>query len=175
MFLNIFVQSFWKNIKQSVSLSVIKQQNIAIVYLNRDLRLEDHAALSAALARPYPVLMIYNQFKSLQDLQLISERHDNFVKQTLVEMNENLSRYDSEVCSVNLEPIQLMKSLMSVYNIAEFYYHFETELYEAHQKRLSLFRFLKNNNVAIFKFHLNGLFQEPTDLNSWKSKWSAQI
>ena len=67
-----------------------KQTPVAVVWLKRDLRLRDHAALSMAMEAHKQVLMVYVEEPSLLRDPHVSERHQTFVRQSIVDLNQQL-------------------------------------------------------------------------------------
>ena len=74
-----------------------KRPPIGIVWLKRDLRLHDHAPLHAALKENKKVLLVYVFETALAQDPHYSARHFDFIKQSLVDMNQKLEQFNTKV------------------------------------------------------------------------------
>ena len=75
----------------------INKKELAVVWLKKDLRLSDHEALHNALATKKRCLLMY----VFEDILLsdfhYSARHFDFIKQSIVEMNNQLKLFNTQV------------------------------------------------------------------------------
>ena len=62
----------------------------AVVWFKRDLRLKDHAPLYWAQKNHKQVILLYIAEPSLRNEAHSSERHFDFIKQSLVDLNQQL-------------------------------------------------------------------------------------
>ena len=76
---------------------MIDREEINVVWFKRDLRLQDNEAIYNALASNKPTLFLYVFEKSLIDDPHYDERHWNFIKQSLVDLNQKLENYASRI------------------------------------------------------------------------------
>ena len=90
---------------------------LAIVWLKRDLRLRDHAALSLAKKNHKHVLLLYIAEPSLRSEAHSSERHFDFIKQSLVDLNQQLKALNTTVLSVVGEAIDILNQLKQLLTI----------------------------------------------------------
>ena len=72
------------------------KEDICVVWLKRDLRLHDNEAIVNALKSGRRVLLLYVFEKLLLNDPHYSERHWDFIKQSLVDMNRDLKKYNTE-------------------------------------------------------------------------------
>ena len=70
---------------------------IGIVWLKRDLRLHDHAALHVALKENKRVLLVYVFETVLAQDPHYSSRHFDFIKQSLIDMNRQLVQFNTKI------------------------------------------------------------------------------
>ena len=70
-----------------------KHPPLSVVWLKRDLRLEDHEALSAALEGRKSVLLLYVAEETLLAEEHFSSRHLNFIKESIADMNRRLVQF----------------------------------------------------------------------------------
>ncbi|QTD38527.1 deoxyribodipyrimidine photo-lyase [Polaribacter batillariae] len=123
------------------------REEINIVWFKRDLRIQDNEAIYNALASKKRVLFIYVFEKSLQDDIHYSERHWNFIKQSLVDLNEDLKKYDSEILCVSSEINTTFNQLLNTYKINTVFSHQETGLLLTYNRDKDFARFCRNNSI----------------------------
>ena len=84
---------------------------MTIVWFKRDLRLEDHEALFHALQNNEPTLLLYIFEPSLQHDIHYSQRHFDFIKQSLAEMQANLLPYHTEILIIESEVVDALTKI----------------------------------------------------------------
>ena len=98
----------------------INKKHINIVWLKRDLRLLDHEALHTALATQQQCLLLYVFENIILEDDHYSDRHFDFIKQSLVALNLQLKQYNTQVLCVQGEVMdvfsQLEKHLIGMYS-----------------------------------------------------------
>ena len=73
---------------------------VQIVWFKRDLRLRDHAPLAEACRVSEPTLLLYIIEPMLINDQHFDIRHWRFITQSIIDMNEQLKAYDTNVTLV---------------------------------------------------------------------------
>lgn len=74
--------------------------DINIFWFKRDLRLQDNEALAMALNSSEPLLLLYVFESDLLFSSHYSERHRNFIKESISDINKNLIPFHTKVLSV---------------------------------------------------------------------------
>ena len=77
------------------------KNDLSIVWLKRDLRLQDNEAITNAINTNQSVLLLYTFEDFLLQDKHYSQRHWDFVKQSLEDLNQQLKPYNSKVLIVN--------------------------------------------------------------------------
>ncbi|MEL6132537.1 MAG: deoxyribodipyrimidine photo-lyase, partial [Bacteroidota bacterium] len=67
--------------------------SISLIWLKRDLRLQDHAALRAAHDQGLPVLLLYVFEPKLRETPTYDLRHERFVWESLQDLQGQLAHY----------------------------------------------------------------------------------
>ena len=151
-------------------------KNIPIaVWLKRDLRLQDHEALSSALSINKMVLLLYVAENSLISNDHFSNRHLNFIKQSLKEMNSRLNSYNSEILSVSGEMLETMEILSRKFSIKEIYSHYETGINLTYYRDRLLKKWLIKNNIEWIEKRQHGVFRGLTDRKKWSKIWNFHM
>ena len=98
-----------------------KYPPISIVWLKRDLRLEDHEALCSALNSNNKVLLLYVAENTLKKNSHFSERHLNFIRESLKDINTKLSKKNTEILAVEGDLISVFEELKEIFYIKGVY------------------------------------------------------
>ena len=82
-----------------------KREPIHIVWFKRDLRLEDHEPLQRALAQKEPVLCLFVFEQLLIEDSHYSQRHWDFIKESIRDLNSALKAYETKILAINSDII----------------------------------------------------------------------
>ena len=154
---------------------ITKNIPTAVVWLKRDLRLQDHEALSSALSINKMVLLLYVAENSLISNDHFSNRHLNFIKQSLKEMNSRLNSYNSEILSVSGEMLETMEILSREFSIKEVYSHYETGINLTYYRDRFLKKWLIKNNIEWIEKRQHGVFRGLTNRKKWSKIWNFHM
>jgi len=152
-----------------------KREEINIIWLKRDLRLQDNEAIQNALSSNKRNLFIYVFEKSLQEDVHYNERHWNFIKQSLVDIDENLLAYNTKVLSVNSEVINVFNQLQNYYKIHSVFSHQETGLLITYNRDQYFKRFCRNNSINWKENNNNGVLRGLLNREDWFEKWNQYM
>ena len=144
---------------------------ITIVWLKRDLRLHDNEALTNAMNTGNRVLLIYVLEESLMNDPHYSDRHFNFIRESLADLNKSLKTYDSKILIVQSEVIPVLNKLLDCYRIESIFSHQETGILSTYFRDQSLKRFCKNNMIEWQENVNNGVFRGLKNRKGWALKW----
>lgn len=150
-----------------------EREHINVVWLKRDLRLEDNEAIFNALASGKRTLLLYAFEHILLEDHHYSERHWNFIKESIRDLNDRLQSYNSKVLVVEADIIATMNQLMEVYDIKDIYSHQETGILVTYNRDKSFKRFCKNNLIQWHENINNGVQRGLRDRNKWTETCNA--
>ena len=140
---------------------------IHIVWLKRDLRLQDNEAIFNALQSGKRVLLLYAFEPLLMDDPHYSERHWDFIKQSLVDLNNELKAFNSKILIVKSDIIAAINQLQTTYQITNIYSHQETGLLVTFNRDKSFKRFCKNNLINWHENINNGVQRGLKNRDQW--------
>jgi len=143
---------------------------IQIVWLKRDLRLEDNEALVNALHSEKRVLLLYLFEDLLLNDPHYSKRHWDFIKQSLIHLNNQLEPYLSKFLIVKSDIIAAINQLLSKFQIKQVYSHQETGILATYNRDKSFKRFCKNNFITWHESINNGVIRGLKDREHWLEK-----
>ncbi|AXT62737.1 deoxyribodipyrimidine photolyase [Aquimarina sp. AD10] len=144
------------------------KEHINIVWLKRDLRLHDNEAVFNALQSKNPVLLVYVFENSLKEDDHYSERHWNFIKQSLNDINKQLAIFNTKVLAVSSEVIKTFSTLQQFWKIDTVFSHQETGIKITYDRDRAFKVFCKNNLISWKENSNNGIFRGLKNRDSWR-------
>ncbi|WP_445747871.1 deoxyribodipyrimidine photo-lyase/cryptochrome family protein [Polaribacter sp.] len=147
------------------------KEEISVVWLKRDLRLQDNEAIFNALSSNKRVLFLYVFEKSLLEDPHYHERHWNFIKQSLVDLNEDLAIYNSKILCVTTEVVTAFNQILNYYSIQSVFSHQETGLLITFNRDKEFKRFCRNYSIEWVENINNGVLRGLLDREDWFEKW----
>jgi deoxyribodipyrimidine photo-lyase len=144
---------------------------IALVWLKRDLRLEDHAPLQKAAEIGLPVVIFYAWEPSLLSAANYSNRHWNFIAESLSEIKNDLEKYNLSLFQVHTEVIDLLKSISEKYKINYLLSHEETGLKITYDRDLAVKAYCQSQNIQWLEFQQFGLQRGRQNREDWSKSW----
>ena len=103
----------------------VEKQDIAIVWLKRDLRLTDHEPLFLAQQQGLPFLLVYCFEPSVMHYDDSDTRHWRFVYQSLQDMQLKLDGIHARIHVFHQEVVPVFQALNQQYNIKAIFSHQE--------------------------------------------------
>ena len=142
-----------------------------IVWFKRDLRLHDNEALNRALEASGRVLLLYILEPSLQNDPHYSQRHFDFIKQSLEELQSELLPYHTQILIVEEEAVTVFKKLIELIPIRGIYTHQETGIKVTYDRDLAVAEILKEHGIPWFECITNGVIRGLQNRKHWKEDW----
>jgi deoxyribodipyrimidine photo-lyase len=146
---------------------------IHLVWLKRDLRLEDHPPLRLALQSKRRVLLVYIFEEILQNDPHYSPRHFDFIKQSLEGINLQLDTFNSKVLSVNGSVIEVFESISKKFRIEKIWAHQETGLMVTYQRDLLIYSWCQKQDIPFEEKLQQGVFRGMKNRIDWIKNWDA--
>ncbi len=147
------------------------KESIVVVWLKRDLRLHDNEAIENAFNSGKKIVFLYVFEPILLIDPHYSERHWNFIKQSLEDLNKTLSNYDTEVLCMEAEITSALNQIQSSYSIYAVYSHQETGIYITYQRDKDFKRYCRNNSIEWIENPNNGVERGRVDRSDWFEHW----
>ncbi|TXE16041.1 deoxyribodipyrimidine photo-lyase [Psychroserpens burtonensis] len=144
-----------------------------IVWLKRDLRLEDNEAIVNALATGERTLLLYAFETILLEDNHYSERHWNFIRESIKDLNKQLKPLNSKILAVEADIISIINQLMSKYMIRDIYSHQETGILVTYNRDKSFKRYCKNNLIIWHENIHNGVQRGLKNRALWAQHCNA--
>jgi len=143
------------------------KEHINVVWLKRDLRLQDNEAISNALKTGKRTLLFYVFEHILLNDNHYSERHFNFIKESLRDLNEQLQPYKTKVLTVTSDITSAFNQLQEFYKVDTVYSHVETGLLVTYNRDKEFKRYCRNNLIQWEESKNNGVERGLVNRKNW--------
>lgn len=149
----------------------MKKETINIVWIKRDIRWQDHAALHTAELAAHPYLILYIFDEALHNYQDCSHRHYQFQLQGLIQMKQTLRFYgtDLDICYGYSQLI--FDYFCAQYDIKTVFSYQEsgTNLSWKIDKKVAIV--LQEYNVKWVQFQRDGILRGIKNRDGWETNW----
>lgn len=148
---------------------------MVVVWFKRDLRLLDHEPLVKAIATDQKILLLYS-FEPLWTSDThYSPRHIDFIKQSLQDLQRQLTFYDTKILVVQEPIISVLEKLHSSEPIQLLVSHQETGMEITYSRDKQVTGWCEKNKVIWEESIQNGVFRGIKNRISWKNDWVDYI
>ncbi|MEM7494038.1 MAG: FAD-binding domain-containing protein, partial [Pseudomonadota bacterium] len=146
-----------------------------IVWFKRDLRVHDHAALSAALAASEKeggrVLPIYVFEPGYWALPEHSGRQFEFISESLTDLDKALSKRGTRLCLRTGDIVDVFSQLHAKFGISSLHTHEETGLLWTYDRDRSVAAWCRRAGIKFTQIPQNGVIRGLKDRNGWAFEW----
>jgi deoxyribodipyrimidine photo-lyase len=145
---------------------------LEIVWFKRDLRTQDHAALSAA-ARSGTVLPLYVVEPEFWQLEDSSARQWQFVAEALAELQASLAAQGQPLVIRVGDVVEILSELAARHRIAGLHAHEETGNAWTYQRDRRVAAWCRDRGIPFREYRQNGVERGTTSRNGWAKRWDA--
>ncbi|MBQ4820406.1 deoxyribodipyrimidine photo-lyase [Aquimarina sp. MMG016] len=149
-------------------MTISKKEHINIVWFKRDLRLQDNEAIHNAITSGKPTLLLYVFETSLKNDKHYSDRHWNFIKQSLEDINRQLLPFNTKVLTVSSEVLKTFGTLQQFWKIGTVFSHQETGIKATYNRDKNFKSFCKNNLITWIENSNNGILRGLKNRSTWR-------
>ncbi len=146
--------------------------SINIVWLKRDLRLQDHEPLFLANQQIEPFIILYIFEPSLIKNPHYDDRHWRFIQQSHKDIDFVLNKNQKKLSVAYGEAEQVFTQLLTSYEIKKIYSHEETGLEVTYMRDKKLGSFFKNHKISWIECQNNAVIRGLTNRTTWDKHWS---
>lgn len=147
------------------------RNRINIVWLKRDLRTQDHAALHAAESSPLPYLILHFFEPSIISYPDTSLRHLQFQYGAIAQMNEKLKAYDQKVEILYAECLDFFDLLLEKFTIDTIFSYQESGIQKTYDRDLALKAFFTKQKIQWQEFQSDGIIRGIKNREQWDKRW----
>ena len=148
---------------------------INVVWLKRDLRLHDNEAICNAIKDGKRFLILFAFENLLLNDPHYNERHWNFIKESLVDINLELEDFNSMVLSVQSDVVGIFNQIQSFYKIDKVFSHMETGILVTYNRDKDFKRYCRNNNIDWIENINNGVQRGIQNRENWFENWDKYM
>ena len=142
-----------------------------IVWLKRDLRLRDHAAIQAAIAEGSPFFLLYIFDSDLLDAPDSDVRHWRFIQQSLNDLNQQLQPHTTRVYVVFEKSEIAFQKILQHFEVKHVFSHEETGNKISFDRDIAIGQMLSTQNVQWHEFQTNGVVRGLKNRDRWDEAW----
>ena len=143
-----------------------------IVWLKRDLRLTDHAPLHFCAQDSDATILWYNFEPSLMGDPHYSDRHFQFIYNSLADLNESLSSHGTQLLVTYGDTIDSLNCLMEQVEVKTLLSHQETGLSMTYGRDQEIALWCQLLEVEWKQFQSNGIQRGRSNRNRWTEDWN---
>jgi deoxyribodipyrimidine photo-lyase len=149
----------------------MKKQSINIVWIKRDLRTQDHAALQAAEQAGLPYLIVFFFEPSIIQFPDTSERHLQFQYHSILAFNKKLAKYNRGVTLFYAEAIQALSEILEQYQIQTIFSYQESGTQITYDRDKAVAKFCSVHQIQWQQFQRDGIIRGIKNRKDWDKKW----
>jgi len=132
--------------------------DLSIVWLRRDLRLEDNSALSQACKESKQVLVIFIfDTNILRELKSESDQRITFIYDSIIELNLQLKKLGSQLIVLNGDPVVEVPKIVKILKANSLYFNEDYEPYAKNRDK-KIKETLEKNNINCVKLKDHVIF-----------------
>lgn len=151
------------------------REKINVVWLKRDLRLQDNEAISNAIKEEKRFLILFAFENLLMEDPHYDVRHWNFIKESIVDINSELNKHNSKILSVQSDVIGIFNQIQNFYKIDKVFSHMETGILVTYNRDRDFKRYCRNNNIAWIENINNGVQRGLQNRDTWFEDWDQYM
>lgn len=142
-----------------------------LVWLKRDLRLRDHAALFNATQTGEKVLFIYVFEPDLLEHDHYSNRHFQFLQESLNDLNQQLLKFNTGVLVLKGDFIETIERLQKHISFNAVFSHEEVGVKVTFDRDKAFLEYCNAHNLTWHEFPDNGIIRGLRTRTDWTKHW----
>ena len=147
---------------------------LQIVWLKRDIRLQDHAPLAAAVASGFPVMLLYVFEPSMMHAPDYDVRHARFVWQSLQDLQKQLEGH-SQILIVKGEVNDVLQAIYMQQPVKSLYSHMETGNAISYKRDKAVAHWCRQKGIAWQQLNDRAIVRGLQQRDNWPKQWYAYM
>ena len=145
--------------------------SINIVWIKRDIRTIDHEPFHVAESMKSPYIPIYIFDSELIMYPDTSDRHLQFVFDSIIDINRKLSEFNKEVKIFYGESIKIFEDLIKQFKIEGIYSYRESGIKSCWKRDLKIKCLCADNGINWTEFQRDGIIRGIKNRKNWNKNW----
>ncbi|MED5466351.1 MAG: deoxyribodipyrimidine photo-lyase, partial [Pseudomonadota bacterium] len=146
-----------------------------VVWFKRDLRVEDHGPLCAAVQSGQPVIPLYVVEQEYWQQPDTSRRQWQFVAESLESLRKQLKRLGSDLLIAHGEVIRTLDDLKQQYGITQVFCHQETGGDWTFQRDKAVIAWCQSQQIEFREWQGFGVVRRLVNRDDWDQHWNRII
>ncbi len=146
-----------------------------IVWLKRDIRIQDHRPFYEANQSDLPYLVVHLYEPELFSQSVVSPRHLQFRHASVQVMNSNLTPYNLSVTEAHCNAEEFFTHLSDTFDIQRIFSHQESGTQITWERDKAVKRICKTKNIKWTEYQRDGIIRGITNRKGWDRSWYATM
>ena len=151
------------------------KEKINVLWFKRDLRILDNPSFNLALKEKNKLLLIYLFDDYIKDDPHFSNRHLRFIKESIIDLNNSLKKFDTKVHVYDENICNFIQKLDKYFTVDKIFSHCETGLKNSYSRDLEFKKFCDDNNLIWIESINNGVFRGLKSRKNWIKNWQKFV
>ncbi|MDC1379730.1 DNA photolyase family protein [Algibacter sp.] len=153
----------------------MNREAINIVWLKRDLRLQDHEPLHKAEQEGVPYLIIYLFEPSIIQYPDTSLRHLQFVYHAIKSLDKRLKNYNRTIDVFYGEVIDVFTFLTKTYTVQQLFSYQESGTKTTWKRDKQIKQYCIKNSITWRESQRDGIIRGLKNRDTWNKRWHASM
>jgi deoxyribodipyrimidine photo-lyase len=153
----------------------LQKQQLQILWLKRNLRLQDNELFALRNTTENPFVIIYCFEHSLMQYEDSDTRHWRFVYESLVDLKRQLAARQIELYIFYNGVLPVFNALQQQYNITRIFSHAETGNKLSFDRDIAVAQFCRDNNIVFTEFQTNAVVRGLKNRKNWDALWEQKM
>lgn len=150
-------------------------QQYNLIWLKRDLRLLDHAAIEECSRSTQPTLIWYSFEPMLMNDEHYSSRHFQFIYESLTDINQQLAAYNTRLLITSGDIVSSLECLSSHLKINKILSYQETGISKTYGRDQEVAFWCQLMGLEWQQFQSNGIQRGRVNRQSWEQDWNKYM
>ena len=147
------------------------KKSINIVWIKRDIRTIDHEAFHVAESMGLPYIPIYIFDSELIKYPDTSDRHLQFIFDSIIDINSKLSEFNKEVEMFYGSSFKIFDDLLSQFKIENIYSYQESGIKSTWKRDLKIKSLCADKEINWTEFQRDGVIRGIKNRKNWNKNW----
>lgn len=153
-----------------------RNEQINIVWLKKDLRWHDHSPLRAAMLNGLPILLIYIDEEDIWADAHYSQRHRQFIIESIMEFDHELSIYNQPPIHIfRSSALACLNTINDLFIIKHIFSHREHGLSITYQRDIAIKKWADTHDIKWIEFEIDGIQRGIKDRTNWLTNWHTYM
>ena len=148
---------------------------MVVVWFKRDLRLQDHQALTKAIDSGHKILLLYSFEPCWVQDSHYSKLHLNFIKQGLEHLQSLLAFHQTKIIVLGEDILDVFDNLNRWEKVSGIYSHMETGMDITYSRDKAVKKWCNKNETEWHEYPNNSILRGLKNRVDWRSHWESQM